>query len=331
MTKNLFKYAKKLLPLIGIVILIYIIYNLNIEDIKNAFISINPIYIVAALSLTLPRVLIRNFGWQLIQKEQKIKLGYFRSLKIFLIGFFYCSITPSFIGHLMRAPYMKEDTGEPYGKLFVNILIDSTLRTISQYLMITIGALLVITYYPILFWKNVSIFAIILLIFVINILILIYFIKKERGEKIFHTLIRYIIPKKIKNSSYRFVNTFYKDFPRIHRLILPLLISFIVWTFFFTQEYIIVIAMGLGTKIPYIFFIFLFPLANITGFLPITFAGLGVREGASIFIFSTLFGVGEAKILVFTLVGFIITDIFTGFIGFLVSLTEAGEKKSIPL
>lgn len=331
MKKHLFKYAKKFLPLIGIVILFYIIYNLDIEEIKSAFLSINPLYILAALSLTLPRVLVRNFGWQLIQKEQKIKLSYFHSLKIFLIGFFYCSITPSFIGHLMRAPYMKEVTGEPYGKLFVNILIDSTLRTISSYLMIFTGAILVITYFPDIFWNNTSIFTIVLIVFLITISSAFYFIKKERGEKIFHTLIRYIIPKKLKDSSYRFVNTFYKDFPKIIRLTPPLLLSFIVWIFFFTQEYIIVMAMGLGSEIPYHFFILLFPLANVAGYLPITFAGLGVREGASIFIFSTLFGVGEAEILVFTLVGFIITDIFTGFIGFLVSLKEAGEKKSLPL
>ena len=62
MKRNLFKYAKKFLPLIGIIILLYIIYNLDIEEIKNAFLSINPLYILVALLLTLPRVLIRNFG-----------------------------------------------------------------------------------------------------------------------------------------------------------------------------------------------------------------------------------------------------------------------------
>ncbi|MCK5636820.1 MAG: flippase-like domain-containing protein, partial [Thermoplasmatales archaeon] len=94
----------------------------------------------------------------------------------------------------------------------------------------------------------------------------------------------------------------------------------------FSQEYIVVMALGL--EIPFHLFILLFPLANIAGFLPITFAGLGVREAASIFIFSTIFAIGKEEILVFTLVGFMITDIFPGFVGFLVSLTEAGEKKS---
>jgi len=319
--KSLFKHAKKFLPLIGIAIFIYIVYSLNFEDIKNAFLSIKPIYIVLALSLTLPLLLIRNYSWQLILKEQKIKLSFFQSLKIFLIGFFYCSITPGFIGHLMRVPYMKEKTGEPYGKLFVNIFIDSTLRTVAIFLMILTGALLVIGSYPKLFWITI-------IIFIILVLVLLYFIKKERGEKLFHKLIKYLIPKKLKDNFHKFVNTFYFDFPRITRLILPILVAFITWIIVFTQEYIIV--MALGVDIPYHYFILLFPVANIAGFIPITFAGLGIREGTSILIFSTLFAVSQEDVFVFTLAGFIITDIFIGFIGFLVSLTEAREKRFIP-
>lgn len=321
MTKNLFKYVKKFLPLIGIIILILLVISLDVEKIKNAFLSIKPIYIVLALSLTLPMVLIRNYGWQLLLKEQKIKIGYFRSLKIFLIGFFYCSITPGYIGHVVRIPYLKEETGEPYGKLFVNTVIDSVLRAISQYLMILTGAILVIGTFPELFWVNI-------IIFVIFVLILFYLFKKERGEKLFHIFIKYLIPRKLRDNFYRFVNTFYFDFPRVTRLILPFLLSLITCIIVFTQVYIIVIA--LGVDIPYHIFILLFPLANVVGFIPITLAGIGTRELTSVLIFSTLFTVTKEEVLVFTLIGFILTDIFTGFIGFLVSLTEAREKEFIP-
>ena len=92
----------------------------------------------------------------------------------------------------------------------------------------------------------------------------------------------------------------------------------------FSQEYIIVIAIG--ADIPYLSFLLLFPIANIAGYIPITFAGLGTRDFVSILIFSTLFGVKESDILVFTLIGFIVTDIFTGFLGFIVSLTETRKK-----
>ena len=319
MTKKLFSYAKKFLPLIGIAILIILIINLDVVKIKNAFLSIEPIYIVIALSLTLPAMLLRNIAWQLLQKEQKINISFYRSLKIYLIGFFYCSITPAYAGHLMRVPYLKEETGEPYGKLFVNVFIDSTLRTIGQYLMILIGAILVFSTFPDLLWINITLFS-------ITLITSFYFIKKERGEKVLFMLIKFFIPRRFKDKFYRFVNTFYHDFPRITRLIPPMLVGLFSWLIIFSQEYIVV--MALGIEIPFHIFILLFPLANVAGFVPITFAGLGIREATSILIFSTLFAIGREEILVFTLVGFMITDIFPGFIGFLVSLTELGEKKS---
>jgi hypothetical protein len=273
------------------------------------------------MSLLVPVLIVRTIAWQLLLKEQKIKIGFFKSIKIYLIGFFYCSFTPAYVGHLVKIPYMKEETNEPYGKLFVNVLIDSSIRTFDQFIMILVGAIMLFGIIPELFWINFVIFGIICSF-------LFYIYKKERGEKLFHFGIRFLIPKKLKNSFYSFVNTFYYDFPRPSRLIIPVLLGFVTWTLVFSQEYIMV--MALDINIPYHMFILLVPVANVAGILPITFAGLGVREATSIAIFSTLFAVSEEKILVASLMGFIITVIFVGFIGFLVSLTEAGSKVKIP-
>ena len=320
MAEKIIKYIKKFLPLIGIIILIIIIINLDLEKIKSAFLSINPIFIILSMSLLFPIMMIRNYAWQIILKEQKIKLTFFQSLKIYMIGFFYSSITPGFLGHLMRIPYIKEKTDEPYGKLFVNIFIDTTVRTIAEFLLILIGALLILTIFP-------EIFLIFLVILIVFGLILYYFIKKERGEKFFYNLVKYFIPKKLKNSLYKFIGTFYHDFPNISPLIIPLILGVFVWILIFTQEYIIVYAMGVN--IPYFYFLMLFPIANIAGYLPITIAGLGMREFTSIMIFSTLFVVSKEEILVFTLLGFVITDLFPGLIGFFISLLEAGDGKKI--
>jgi len=221
----------------------------------------------------------------------------------------------------MRVPYMKEQTNQPYGKLFVNVIFEVVLKAISLYAMITIGLILIIgTYVEIL---NISIFW--AAIVVITALLLFYLYKKERGEKLFYFLIDHLVPKKLKKDFKDFVKTFYTDFPRVKKLILPIALGAITWIIIFSQEYIIVIALGLN--IPYLYFMLLFPIANIVGFLPVTFAGIGTREAASILIFTTLFVVSKEEILVVSLLGFVLTDIFTGFIGFLLSLTEAKTKK----
>jgi len=317
-TKKIFKHAKKFLPLIGIVLFIYTIYTLDFGEIIDSFLSVSPILIAISLTLTIPRLIIRNYAWQIIQKEHKIKLTFFQSLKIFLIGYFYGSITPGYVGQLMRVPYMKEKTGEPYGKLFVNSFIETIVHTLSLYAMIFIGALLVIGTFP-------ELFGIIIIWIVILTVIILYFIKKERGEKLFRILMKYLIPKKLKNEFYKFAETFYSDFPKINKLILPVILGIFTWILIFSQEYIIVLSLELD--IPYLYFLLLFPVANAVGFIPITFAGLGTRELTAVFLFSTIFLVPEAKIFVVSLLGFIITDIFTGFIGFILTLTEA--KKTV--
>ncbi len=317
MAEKIFKYLKKFLPLIGIIILVIIVINLDLEKIKTAFLSINPILIVLSMSLLIPIMIVKNYVWQIILKEQKINITFYNSLKIYMIGFFYSTITPGFLGHLMRIPYIKEKTDEPYGKLFVNIFIDTTIRTIAEFLMILIGALIIFGSFP-------EIFTIIIIFLIIIGLILYYFIKKERGEKFFYSLVKYFIPKKLKGNSFKFIDTFYLDFPKLSKLIIPLILGIFVWILIFTQEYIVVYAMNVN--IPYFYFLMLFPIANIAGYLPITIAGLGMREFTSIMIFSTLFGVLKEEVLVFTLVGFMITDVFPGILGFLFSLTEAVEK-----
>jgi glycosyltransferase 2 family protein len=320
MVKSLFDKIKIILPFIGLLILAYIIYTLNIQIIIQDFLSIDPRYICYALILTIPLLIIRNAAWQIVLREQHIHIGFFQSLKIYLIGIFYGSFTPGYVGQLMRVPYLKEKTGEPYGKLFVNTVIETFVHTFSLYGMMIIGALLVLSSLPSLFPITIA--------WILGVsLVALFFIKKDRGIKVFRVLIQYLVPRNVKNQLTAFVDSFYVDFPRFHIMILPYILGIITWVIVFTQEYMIVIALGL--QIPFTAFLLLFPIANVAGFIPITFAGLGTRELTAIFIFSTLYQAPEEKILVLSLVGFVITDIFMGFLGFLFTLTETRPETNL--
>jgi uncharacterized protein (TIRG00374 family) len=321
MVKNLLNKAKLVLPFIGLIILAYIIYSLDVHKIITAFLSIEPIFIVYALLLTIPLLILRNVIWQIILKEQKITVRFFDSLKIYLIGVFYGSISPGYYGQLMRIPYLKEKTGEPFGKLFINTIIETFLHTFSLYGMMIIGAVLVSGTIP-------QLLPITIVWIICWALLAVYFTRKERGEKFFRVFITYLIPKKVKPHLNAFVDSFYSDFPRFKAMILPYILGSITWIIVFSQEYLIL--LGLGLQIPYFAFLVLFPIANVAGFIPITFAGLGTRELTAIIIFTTLFPVAKEQILVLSLVGFIVTDLFLGFLGFLLSLTESRIKTSLP-
>lgn len=317
MAQTILRKIKLVLPFIGLFILAYIFYSLDIEKIISAFLSINPMFLVYSLLLTIPLLLIRNMTWQIILKEQNITVGFFYSLKVYLIGVFYGSITPGFSGQLMRVPYLKEKTKEPYGKLFINTIIETFVHSFSLYAMMIIGALLVIGMIP-------ELLPITLAVFFIFCFLAVYFTKKEWGEKFFKILIVYFIPKKLKIHLNAFVGSFYHDFPRFHMMILPYILGVITWIIVFSQEYLIL--MGLGLDIPYFMFLLLFPIANVAGFIPITFAGLGTRELTAILLFTSMFPVAEEQILVVSLVGLIVTDLLLAALGFVLSLSETRSK-----
>jgi hypothetical protein len=308
---------KKFMPFIGIILLIYLIYDIGTEKILTAFLKISPFYILIAAFLTLPRLLLRNYGWQYILRKQKIFVSSLTSLKIFLIGYFYGSITPGYIGQLMRIPYLKDKTNEPVGKLFVNSIVEEAVHTLSLYVMMILGAFIIVDKIP-----EVLPFTFVFLL--ITIIVYAFFIKRDRGEKAFHMLIRLLIPKKFKPYFYQFVDTFYTDFPNVKDLIIPFLVVIPTWIIIYSQIYIL--GLSLDIEVPYFAFLLLYPIANMVAFIPITSAGLGTREATLIFLFS-FYGVAPEKTIVISLAGHLLTDVLTGFYGFLISLYEARKSK----
>lgn len=217
----------------------------------------------------------------------------------------------------MRIPYLKEKTNEPTGKLFVNTFVETALHTLSLYIMMVFGAIIISREHPEAVKYSLIFLTAILLIYG-------FFIKKERGEKFFNIIIKLFIPKKLKQYSKKFVNTFYKDFPSVKDLVLPFIIGSTTWIIMYTQIYII--ALSLNINIPYHVFLLLYPIANIIAFIPVTSAGLGTRETTVMILFS-FFNIPPEKAIVVSLAGHIITDVITGFYGFITSIIEARNNK----
>jgi len=153
--KRVIKILKKILPLIGVIILFYIIHQVGPEKIMSSLLKISPIVFVLIGVFLLIKIFLHNYAWQMILKKQKINLSFFKSLKIQLIGQFYAFITPGSVGQYSRVIYLKEETNEPFGKLFVNVFIKTTVTSFSFYLILLIGIFFIIEQYPIFF---VSIF-----------------------------------------------------------------------------------------------------------------------------------------------------------------------------
>lgn len=309
---------KKFLPIIGILLLLYILSTVDIQKIITVFTSVNPFYAALSFLLLIPILLLVNYEWQLVLHTHKIKVSFWYSLKNIFIGYFYGFITPGGLGAYTRAIYLQEESGETLQKCVVNVLIFNTIDYLALLTLGVVGAFVLSSQYP-------RLFPLILLVFVIMFLLLVIFIRKETGQKLFQRLLRsrFLNPFQEKWSAH--IDSLYEDIPKLWDLLPPFFVSFVGW-FVWSSEFF-VISKLFSFEIPYIDFIFIIAVANVIASIPITIYGLGTREVALIGLFS-VYLVGPEQIMTLSLFWFAIILLFPSIIGAGVTLFESRKLKS---
>ena len=309
---------KVLLPLIGIGIFIYIIHDIGVEKIGGALSNINPLYFFISLSIFLPRIIMSTYKWKMIADKQGIEVGLISLIKLNIIGLFYGTITPLWLGDYIRIPYLREETNEPFGKCASNVLIDQAIEFAALFILALIGSLILLNQFP-------SLFLILFSLFVIFISVAIFFKEKGRSKKILKIAYAIFIPKKLKPFMANEFHSFYESMPSLKFLVIPLFIELVSYTLFFTQIYIL--ALSFSITIPFFSFIFIYPIASLISLIPVTVSGLGTREGALIHLFS-LYGIAGETTVAISLGGYIITMLVPSFIGAILAVLK-GKSKNV--
>jgi uncharacterized protein (TIRG00374 family) len=305
------KYIGKLLPLIGIIFFIYIINDIGIEKILSTFSSMHLIYFLIALLIFIPRLLFSTYKWFIICKKQKIDLNFLYLLKIYLITLFLGGTTPGSIGLHLRIYYIKNKSKEPLEKCLTNSLIESGLSLITGLFIAFIGSIVFINIYPELVF-------IILPFFIFYLSVFIVLLEKRGGSKLFNILIRPFIPDKYKPGIDKSVESLYKNIPKLKEMFVPFLIEILVWFTAAIQVYIISQAFSISISF-FDFIIISIISVVISNILPISIGGLGIREGAFVYLLSE-FGVESEIAFVISLSGFLVKILIPGFFGLIISL-----------
>ena len=307
------KNIGKLFPIIGFIIFIYIITDIGIEKIGSAFSSIPLEYFLLALLLFIPRWLLSSYKWYFISKKQKMDFKLFFLSKIFLITLFLGSITPGAIGLHIRIYYLKTKSKASLEKCLTNSLIESGLSLITGLLIAFIGSIILIELYP-------ELPIIILPFFIFYLSVFIVLLEKRGGSKLFNILIRPFIPERYKTSIDKSVESLYQDIPKIKDMLIPFLIEIIVWIFAAIQVYIIAQAFLINITF-YEFILISIISVVISNILPISIGGLGIREGAFVFLLSK-FGVQSEVAFVISISGFLVKILIPGLIGLIISFRK---------
>ena len=302
---------KNILPIVGILILVYLLIKIGVGNILSSISDFNFWYSpLVILCICLPLV-IGPYKWGLLLRAQKIKIDFYSLFKLNLASIFYSSITPGRVGSFIKIYYFKNHAKKKLGECASSIMIDRFLDLFTVVLFAVFGAIVLVHYF-----SGVLIPFIILLFAIL--VGFIFFFNKQRSEWVLKYVYRFLVPKKLKEIARDSFHSFYKNLPRKRDLILPFLVSIVHWFAIYSASYFVFLALGM--KINYFIYIFLFSVASLISFLPVTIAGLGTREASLVGIFG-LFNISAAQIVAVSLISFAF-GIFPVLIGWYVSIAE---------
>ncbi len=117
------KSIKKILPVIGIGLFIYLLIKLDITKIFNEIANINWFYIFISLIFVFVFFITQTVKWFVLARKQKIKIPFKEAFKVNLISSFYGFVTPAKIGSIIRIDYLKKYGGNT-GKGINNFILD---------------------------------------------------------------------------------------------------------------------------------------------------------------------------------------------------------------
>jgi len=310
---------KKILPIIGIIILVYLLSTVDIPAVIKIFLGIPPLYVFLCLFSVVPILISTNIQWQILLKKQKIHVSFFYSLKNIFIGYFYGFITPGGFGGYIRALYLKNESGQPLPKCVSNIVTFNTLDFLSLLVLGLIGGFFLSSRFPILF-------IIIVIVSLIVASLFIFFLKKNKSQVVFTKFFQLNIFSKLKDRLEDPVETFFENLPSLKDIILPFSLSILGWIIRFSELYLV--SKLFDIHVPYISFIFIISVAYVAASLPISIYGLGTREATLITLFS-IFAVTSEKIISLSLFWFAIIWLLPSIVGAVITAFESKKLGDI--
>ncbi len=313
MKKHLFTIIK-----IGISVTIMIILfrGMDLNAFKETILSMDKRFFFASIAMLICIQFISILRWSIILKKDA-DIPYLKLMGIYLVGMFFNNFLPTIVGgDVIKGYYLYKASGKG-GLAVASVFLDrytglGALMIIAFVAVVTGQSLLVgIGISSVLLFIIAGFFSASLVIWVdllhrwaMNIMARIHFYGiNEKIDKFYTVLMSY------------------KSSPGI--ILKAFLCSF------FVQGGVIVIyfmlGRGLGIDIPITYFFVFVPLATVISMLPLSLAGLGVREGVFVYTFTKV-GVAQEEALGLSLLFFFVT-VMVSLVGGVIYVRLGGKKE----
>lgn len=282
------KNVKKILYAVLILLFLYLIKTLDIEEIRESLKNIDLRFFAAALALQLASVVLVNIQWLNIVRWTGRKPKFIDMFKVNCIGNIVDSLTPGVkLGGEIARIYRME-TVLKTGKA-ESAAITAMQKTVSLFSFLTITIISTI----ILFldkWNQMEEYrtAVILAVFMSFVFLIFIMTAFFRPDKMLAAVNRFIRSEKLRKSINKGIENYIeisgKLFEDKFKFIKQIILGFLIWILFAVKLYIVVRGFGL-----YISFEDAFPVTYITyaiGMIPMLPGSIGSFEASMTFLLS---------------------------------------------
>jgi uncharacterized protein (TIRG00374 family) len=279
---------------------------LDLRVVFSIIVDADPVPLLLSLVMVVPFVLLKAMRWKYLLRMQGFDYDFGNCTLAYLSSMYLGLVTPGRIGDFVKVLYLKKDGGIPISKGLSSVVVDRLFDLLILLCMAFTGVIALA-----LSWNILLIILFFLLLFV---LILFIFTNELAGRTIMNILYKVILPKKSKESAGVRFSAFYDGINQLKnvRIVFPLILSVLSYSFFFAQCYLI--AGSLGISISLLNVAFCISTANLISLLPISVSGIGTRDATLISIFSVL-NLSKEAALAFSIMFLFISNIATCLIG----------------
>ena len=300
------------MPLIGLAIFVLIIRSIGFQNVLDIIRGIDPRKLIVFPFFTAFILLMHGLRWQFLMRIIGIEYSLWRSTMVWSIGFFGASVTPAKVGDAARAFYLSRDTGRNFAECFLTVVIDRLLDVLTM-LALGVVALLIFSYYYIELpsvWIIVGATPI-----VIGLIYLL--LHRELMRKLLGPLFRAMIPDKYRDELTGHFHSFYDALGVYLRNWKKTSIGFVYTILFWAAVALLAwsVTWLLDIKVPFTYMVLLLPMLTLVEIIPISVAGLGTRDAATIYFFSIV-GIGSTEAVAFSLLYVILGTYLVAGVGF---------------
>ena len=274
------KIRKKFIQIIiGFIILFLLFKAVGIGDFLNVLKTINLFWLIPSFLMTIPIQLMATINLEIMLKAVKKNIPFGYLFKAMTLTQSISMVAPGKLGDFSLIFFLK-NKGVGYGMGLAIAILDK---------IITFFILSIIALIGIFWFLNLKLFLAVFIICALIIFMAMYAISSNK--------IRELIKRHVLRKYADYFKGFSKNFEYIINkrrgyIMLNIIVTAIKWTTSFLSLWFIFKAFNQSIAGYYI--IFVSAIINIIALIPISFSGLGLREGSGTYLYHILTGVDTA-------------------------------------